>query len=192
MKKYTLIAAGLALAATLSACPGPQTPNPTPSATASPSVTPSDSPTTTPSTDPSPSAGPTSTPGVPTATPIPPDDALPTPPPAANLGFSVTGATATKQPDFSYVYTLTGTEFGTAADYDLLTVTAGGNTRTLVSNGQVQINSVDMPAISVAPTTISFRWKPGTNPTSNDLVTLTYKKRNADPKTSTAVRLAAN
>lgn len=129
MKKSLLIAASLATMVTLSACgPGPAGPSPSPSASPSESASPSPEPSASPSESPSPD------PSV-TPTPEPSQSALPTPTPPANLGFSLTGATANAAPQFRTDYTITGTGLGAIADYKLLQIENSGATVIIVNEG---------------------------------------------------------
>ncbi len=193
MNKSLITLAGLALMVTLAGCPssgnnpGQPSPSPSGSATATPSPGPSDSGTP----SPAPSGTPTATPTpIQTPSPLPSGSALPTPDPGSATGFTVTGATATKQSDFSYIYTITGTGLGAAADYRLLQIEVGGSTKVLVSNGQIAADNIEVTGISVAAGQITLRWK--NTPTSNDLVKFNYQRNNEEAKTSTAVRLSAN
>jgi len=190
MKKSLYIIASVALIVTLAGCPG-NPPNPPASPSPSPVESPTSGPTDEPVSTPTPGGTtPTANPGS-TPTPLPAGSALPTPPPPSNTGFSITGATAVKQPDFSYVYTLNGTDLGTIGDYANLQVEVSGSTVTLVQNGQSRVNGVDLKDLNISPTGISFRWvNPFGAPTSNDLVKLNYTKNNEQPKTSTAIRLS--
>lgn len=191
MKKSLGIFASLALLVSLAGCPGgnpstPSSPSPSPSTapSADPSATPTPGPSSTPTTNPT--SGPTATP-----TPLPSGSALPTPPPANNTGFSITGATAVKQSDFSYIFTVTGTDLGNVGDYSLLQADVSGATITLVANGQSRVDGTELREVSVSPTSVTFRWlNPLGAPTANDLVKLNYQKNNDSMKTSTSVRLS--
>ncbi|PKL79259.1 MAG: hypothetical protein CVV27_02100 [Candidatus Melainabacteria bacterium HGW-Melainabacteria-1] len=187
MKKSLFIAAGVALMVTLSGCPGGTTNQPNPSA--NPSASPSEEPTATPT----PSEGPTSTPTPPlsTPTPLPSGSALPTPEPGP-VGFSISGATATKQSDFTFIFNITGTDLGAIADYQILQVENSGSTIELVRDGKFTPN-VELRELSITPTGITFRWlTPFGAPTSNDLLRLHYTKVGETTKNSTSVRLSAS
>lgn len=193
MKKSLSIIASMAALVALAGCPGgsPNTnTSPTPSPSAS-SSTPNPGTSATP--DPGTSATPTPGPTGPTATPtpLPSGSALPTPPPATNTGFSITGATAVKQSDFSYVFTISGTDLGAVGDYSNLEAEVSGSTVKLVSNGQSLVNNVELRALTIAPGSITFRWLPPNGaPTPNDFVKLNYTKNNDSAKTSTGIRLS--
>ena len=188
MKKSLYIIASLALMVTLAGCPGSSNPN---QPGASPSPTPSATPTDVVSPTPTPVETQTPPPATSTPTPLPSGSALPTPVPPSNTGFSVTGASAIKQPDFSYIYTLSGTDLGTVGVYANLQVEVSGSTLTLVQGGQAKVNGIDLKDLSVTPAAITFRWvNPFGAPTANDLVRLNYTKNGEQPKTSTAIRLS--
>lgn len=186
MKKSLFIIASMALIVTLAGCPGS-----TPNTTASPSPKPTATASPAPATTPTPASTATPGPTGPTATPtpLPSSQALPTPPPSINTGFSVTGATAVLQKDFSYIYTVTGTDFGAVGDYASLKAEVSGGTVELVVNGQARLNG-DLKAVTITPTQITFHWVNPNSATSNDLLKLTYQKNNDTLKTSTAVRLS--
>lgn len=183
MNKSLLTIASLALMVTLAGCPGgnPSQPNPSTNPSENPSVTPSETPAT---TEPS---------SAPVATPTPITDALPTPVPG-NTSLALTAASAVKQSDFSYVFTITGTGLGTIADYSTLQVDASDATVVLVRNGVSQHNGIEIKeAVSVTPTSITFRWvHPNGAPTDNDLVKLTYTKVGSNEQISTDVRMAVS
>jgi len=187
MKKSLCIIASMAMLVALAGCPG-GTPNTNPSPSPSPSGS-TASPN--PGTSATPNPGTSATPNPPTATPtpLPAGSALPTPPPPTNLGFSVTGATAVKQPDFSYIYTVSGTDFGAVGDYSSLKANVSGGTVELISNGQARLNG-DLKAVTVTPTSITFHWVNPNGATSNDLLSLDYTKNNEARKVSSAVRLS--
>lgn len=188
MNKSLFIAAGFALMVTLTGCPGSnpgQTPGPSPSVSATP--TPEESSSTEPTPVPSTSA-PISTP-----TPLPSGSALPTPVPG-DTALTLTAATAVKQSDFSYVFTITGTNLGAIADYSYLQIESSDATLVLVRSGQSQHNGVELKeAVSVTPTSISFRWLPPNGaPTNNDLIKLNFLKNSQTVQNSTTVRLSVS
>lgn len=189
MNKSLLTIASLALMVTLAGCPGgnPSQPNPSSNPSETPSVTPSETPAT---TEPGSSSNPGTTP---VATPTPITDALPTPVPG-NTSLTLTAASAVKQSDFSYVFTITGTGLGTIADYSTLQVEASDSTVILVRNGVSQHNGIEIKeAVSVTPSSITFRWLPPNGaPTNNDLVKLTYTKMGSNQQISTDVRMAVS
>lgn len=193
MKKSLSIIASMAVLVALAGCPG-GSPNTNTSPTPSPSASSSNpNPGTSATPDPGTSATPTPGPTGPTATPtpLPSGSALPTPPPPTNLGFSITGATAVKQSDFSYIFTISGTDLGAVGDYSNLEAEVSGSTVKLVSNGQALVNNVELRSLTIAPGSITFRWLPPNGaPTANDFVKLNYTKNNDSAKSSSGIRLS--
>ncbi|MGV3525677.1 MAG: hypothetical protein ACO1RX_15755 [Candidatus Sericytochromatia bacterium] len=189
MNKSLLLAASLAMMVSLTGCPSTPT-QPNPGASPSASATPSAEPT--PSMDPGASATPDPTPTTePTAGPT----ALPTVDPGGNVGFSLTSATATKQPNFSYRFVITGTGLGAVADYNQLQVQSSDATITLVENGQAKAANVELKEMAtIAGNQLSFTWLPPNGaPTNNDMIKLTYGKKGGEAGLiSTNVRLTVN
>lgn len=127
--------------------------------------------------------------------PSPNPTALPTVDPGANVGFSLTTATATKQPNFSYRFVITGTGLGAIADYDQLQVQSSDATIKLVENGQVKAANVELKEMaSIAGNQLIFTWLPPNGaPTNNDMIMLTYGKKGGEAGlSSTNVRLTVN
>jgi hypothetical protein len=185
MKKLLLTAASVNLALSLVAC-GPSPTDPT---KASPS------PTATPTATATPAPAVTATP-VPAITPGPAGTPAPISTPVAdpNADAQVTAATANKNADFSYNFSITGTGLGVLADYQFLQVKMGPSTVPLVVDGASKVNSVQLRTLDIAAAKIDFQWVPDQGaPTSGDEIEVTFERKN-DPKgrRSSKVRLTVS
>ena len=183
MKKSLLIAASLTLMVSLMGCPS-ETPNQEP--TPEPSVEASESPEPTPTEEPSePSTPATTEPEAPAPSVLPVVD------PTENVGFSLTSATAKKNADFSYSFTINGTGFGSAADYDYLQIKNSDGTIDLIVNGSVkEANSELKTPVEITETTMTFTWTPPLGaPVDEDLLQVDYLSTDSSERSSTTVRL---
>jgi len=181
MKKSLLIAASLTMMVTLMGCPSETPTQPEPSAEAS------EAPETEPSEEPSeePSAEPTVEPEAPAPS------ILPTVDPGEDVGFSLTSATAKKNANFSYTFTINGTGLGSADAYKYLQIKNSDGTIDLIKNGSViPSNSELKAAVEITATTIMFTWTPPMGAVTNeDLLQVDYQSAETNEKSSTTVRL---
>lgn len=183
MKKSLLIAASLTLMVTLMGCPS-ETPSQTPSP--EPSVEASESP------EPTPTAEPTTEPSAPASTePTAAPSILPVIDPVENVGFSLVSATAQKNANYSYTFTIMGTGLGTTADYTYLQIKSSDGTIDLINNGVIKATNSELKAaVEITGTSITFTWTPPLGSATNeDLLQVDYQTSDSDDKSSTTVRL---
>lgn len=184
MKKLLLTAASVNLALSLVACgPGPNDPKPSTSPTATPVASATPAPTT------SATPAPTITPG-PAGTPAP----IATPSADPNADAQVTAATANKNADFSYSFSIAGSGLGVLADYQFLQVKMGPSTVPLVVDGVSKVDNVQLRVLDISAAKVDFKWLPDQGaPTSGDEIEVTFERKN-DPKgrRSSKVRLTVS
>lgn len=182
MKKSLLIAASMAMMVTLMGCPSE-----TPSQTASPEPSASASATPEPTPSEEPSEAPSETPSTPESTPAP--SVLPTLEPGT--GITLTSATAKKNADFSYTFTIMGSGLGSTADYQFLKVNNSGATITLIDNGMVREADSDVKTpVEIKDNMITFTW--AATPTGEDALSIDYQLKDSDRQSSSNVRLSVN
>ena len=108
-----------------------------------------------------------------------------------NADIKLSAASATKNADFSYSFTLNGSGLGSLDSYQFLQVKMGPSTVPLVIDGASKVNNVSLRSLNIGAEKIDFTWVPDQGaPTSGDEIEVTFERKgDSAGRRSTKVRL---